>query len=45
LFQRIAQLDGARLPGARRHLRRQDTGPRAVNAALVAKIRGLCAGG
>jgi len=45
LFARIDELDGARLPGARRHARRQDAGPRAVNAALVAKIRGLCAGG
>jgi len=42
LFERIDQLDGARLPGHRRHTRRQAPGPRAVNAALVEKIRELC---
>ncbi|MDD9858306.1 MAG: Ldh family oxidoreductase [Gammaproteobacteria bacterium] len=42
LFERLGQLDGARLPGQRRHTRRHDRGARAVNAALVEKIRGLC---
>jgi len=42
LFDRIDALEGARLPGQRRHRRRQDPGPRPINAALVEKIRGLC---
>lgn len=44
-FARFAALDGARLPGARRHTNRKDTGPRAINVELVAKIRGLTADG
>ena len=40
---RFDALDGTRLPGRRRHTNRKDQGPRAVNAALVGKIRGLCA--
>jgi len=42
LFDRIDALEGARLPGQRRHRRRQDPGPRPINAALVEKIQGLC---
>jgi len=42
LFDRIDALEGARLPGQRRHRRRQDPGPRPINTALVEKIRGLC---
>ena len=41
-FARLDALDGARLPGQRRHDNRKDLGPRAINAALVAKIRALC---
>lgn len=42
LFDRIDALEGARLPGQRRHRRRQDPSPRPINTALVEKIRGLC---
>ncbi|MEO0752705.1 MAG: Ldh family oxidoreductase [Pseudomonadota bacterium] len=38
---RLRGLDGVRLPGERRHKNRLDTGPRAINAALVNTIRGL----
>lgn len=41
-FARLAALDGTRLPGQRRHTNRKDPAPRAINAALVKKIRGLC---
>ena len=41
-FARFDDLDGARLPGARRHARRAENAPAQVNAALVEKIRGLC---
>ncbi len=41
-FARITELPGARLPGQRRHTNRNDSTPRKVNAALVAKIRNLC---
>ena len=41
-FARFDALDGARLPGARRHARRAEDAPAQVNAALVEKIRGLC---
>lgn len=40
-FEKYLAMDGARLPGARRHKNRHDTGPRHINAALVEKIRGL----
>jgi delta1-piperideine-2-carboxylate reductase len=39
--EKLTALDGIRLPGERRHKNRQDTGSRAINAALVETIRGL----
>ena len=41
-FTRLTTLDGARLPGQRRHINRAQGGARAINAELVEKIRGLC---
>lgn len=41
LFERFNAIDGARLPGARRHARRSDDDPRDVDAALVETVRGL----
>jgi len=40
-MDRLTGLDGVRVPGARRHQNRLDTGPRAINAALVETIREL----
>ena len=40
-FDEMAALDGVRLPGARRHDNRKDTGTRQVNAALIETIKGL----
>ena len=40
-MDRLTSLEGVRIPGARRHLNRQDTGPRAINATLVETIRDL----
>ncbi|WP_299852481.1 Ldh family oxidoreductase [uncultured Roseovarius sp.] len=40
-MKRLSGLDGVRLPGARRHVNRLDTGPRAINKELVETIRGL----
>ena len=40
-MDRLTGLDGVRVPGARRHANRRDTGPRAINSALVDTIRGL----
>jgi len=40
-MDRLTALDGVRIPGARRHKNRLDTGPRSINAALVETIRGL----
>jgi delta1-piperideine-2-carboxylate reductase len=34
-------IDGTRLPGARRHENRKDTGPRKVNLELINTIKGL----
>ena len=39
--EKLQALDGIRLPGARRHYSRLDTGPRAINAALVDTIKDL----
>lgn len=41
-IERLHGIDGARLPGERRHARRQDTGPRRIDAALVDTLRGMC---
>ena len=41
-FRRFDAIEGARLPGARRHKNRLSTAPRLVNAALVERIRALC---
>ena len=40
-MDRLTSLDGVRVPGARRHVNREDTGPRQINAALVETIKGL----
>jgi delta1-piperideine-2-carboxylate reductase len=40
-FEKYETIEGARLPGARRHKNRQNKGPRGVNAELVATIRQL----
>lgn len=39
--QTLSKLEGIRLPGQRRHKNRLDTGPRAINAALIEKINAL----
>jgi delta1-piperideine-2-carboxylate reductase len=41
-FQRFDTIDGARLPGSRRHRNRQSSAPRNVDADLLARIRALC---
>jgi delta1-piperideine-2-carboxylate reductase len=41
-FARFSAIQGARLPGARRHRNRLSDAPRQINAALVERIRGLC---
>jgi len=41
-FRRFDAIEGARLPGSRRHANRLSTAPRNVNAALVERIRALC---
>lgn len=40
-FARLGSMDGVRLPGARRHRNRQDASLRAINTALLTKIRAL----
>lgn len=40
-FARFEALEGARLPGRRRHENRLDESPRAIDAALLARIRAL----
>ena len=40
-MQKMTSLDGVRMPGARRHKNRLDTGPRQINAALVDTIKEL----
>jgi len=42
-FDRFDAIDGARLPGLRRHNNRLSTEPRLINADLVERIRGLSA--
>ena len=41
-FERFEGIQGARLPGTRRHQNRLSTAPRNINADLVARIRALC---
>lgn len=40
-FRRFGEIEGARLPGARRHRNRLSTAPREINADLIARIRAL----
>ncbi len=40
-FTKLTGLEGVRLPGERRHKNRSSDAPRAINAALVEKIRSL----
>ena len=40
-MQKITSIQGVRLPGARRHKNREDTGPRQVNEALLNTITDL----
>ena len=40
-FEKMRALDGVRMPGARRHQNRQDTGTRQVNSALIETIESL----
>jgi delta1-piperideine-2-carboxylate reductase len=41
-FARFEAIEGARLPGQRRHKNRRSDAPRAINADLVERIRALC---
>ncbi|MDT9600220.1 Ldh family oxidoreductase [Sphingosinicella rhizophila] len=41
-FERFDAIEGARLPGARRHENRLSDAPRQINADLVERIRALC---
>jgi delta1-piperideine-2-carboxylate reductase len=41
-LRRFEAIDGARLPGARRHLNRKSSAPRLVNAQLYKQICALC---
>jgi delta1-piperideine-2-carboxylate reductase len=41
-FTRFQGIEGARLPGTRRHRNRLSDAPRAINAALLERIRALC---
>lgn len=41
-FERFQAIEGARLPGIRRHTNRLSDAPRAINAELVERIRALC---
>jgi delta1-piperideine-2-carboxylate reductase len=41
-FQQFEAIEGARLPGKRRHQSRLSTAPRPVNASLVERICALC---
>ena len=42
-FRRFEGIQGARLPGSRRHKNRLSAAPRNINANLVERIRALCA--
>ena len=39
--QKLSNIDGVRMPGARRHKNRMDTGPRPINLALIETINSL----
>ena len=39
--QKLSNINGVRLPGARRHKNRMDKGPRPINLALIETINGL----
>ena len=41
-FRRFEAIEGARLPGSRRHENRLSMAPRKINAALIERIRALC---
>lgn len=41
-FQRYESIEGARLPGSRRHQNRESSAKRVVNADLVVRIKALC---
>lgn len=41
-FRRFDAIEGARLPGSRRHGNRASSAPREIDAELVARIRELC---
>jgi delta1-piperideine-2-carboxylate reductase len=41
-FRRFDEIEGARLPGSRRHTNRLSTASREIDAALVERIVGLC---
>jgi delta1-piperideine-2-carboxylate reductase len=39
--QKMSAIEGVRMPGARRHKNRLDTGPRRINSALLETINSL----
>jgi delta1-piperideine-2-carboxylate reductase len=39
--QKLSNIDGVRMPGARRHKNRMDKGPRPINLALIETIKSL----
>ena len=39
--QKLSNIDGVRMPGARRHKNRMDKGPRPINSALIETINSL----
>jgi delta1-piperideine-2-carboxylate reductase len=41
-FRRFDAIDGARLPGSRRHRNRASTAPREIDGELVERITALC---
>jgi delta1-piperideine-2-carboxylate reductase len=41
-FRRFEAIEGARLPGSRRHKNRLSMAPRKINSALIERIRALC---